>query len=251
MRYIDMESKIVKTKKPLSRAFIGLLAIILLAGAGFGIFYVRNLLNASDDAYYVFLPENPLTADIIEAVHQPAYIPTIEVVVEDPQVEYVAVADEWVTRGQFARLVAEVLGTPQERYEIFDDVPLDSDFNPWVTSAVNRSIIFPARYGSDFGADYPITREEAIAWTVRSIGIFIGNEVPSFYDTNEILYQYEIARAVELGLISPTPDNLFEPSAWVTHDEAAELITATSHLRDGLRLPENIEEASTTLSTRT
>ena len=144
-----------------------------------------------------------------------------------------------VTRAEFARLVVQVFeANPTQTVDIFDDVPLTSQANVWVTSAVLRGIIAPEHYGLQFGSDEPVTREEAAVWAVRAIGVEIGEGQLRFEDRNFIAHTHEVAAAVNWGLISGMSGNMFNPNDTITHAQAAEITAritdAMARLRPGV-----------------
>ena len=97
--------------------------------------------------------------------------------------------------------------------------------NVCVAAAVRRNIIFPSEIGQILGANEPITREEATVWMVRALGIELGGEPLEFADRNLITFSDEIATAVDIGLITGMPGNLFSPTGTTTRAQAAVLIT--------------------------
>jgi hypothetical protein len=136
-----------------------------------------------------------------------------------------------VTRDQFATLVVKLLEPePTETEAIFNDVPVGSWSNAWVTAAVRRGIIIPSEYGEQLGATEPITREEAAVWMVRGLGVDIGAGVPNFADSDSITYKAEIAAAFEMGLVAGMPGNRFAPLESATRAQAAALVTNMSKI---------------------
>ena len=133
-----------------------------------------------------------------------------------------------VTREQFARLVVALIEEPTETEEIFDDVPEGRWSNAYVTAAVRRGIIMPETYGVALGANEPITREEAAVWMIRGLGIGVDGTALGFADSGTITYRGEIATAVEIGLITGMPGNLFMPDGLTTRAQAAALVTRMS-----------------------
>ena len=122
--------------------------------------------------------------------------------------------EDAVTREQFARLVTDTFWWGQRDTEyIFDDVPLDRWSNRYITSAVRLGIIIPEEHGATLGADEPITRQEAAVWMVRALGVELGGGELTFYDSGDITFRYEIAAAVEIGLIHGLPGNISHPTA--------------------------------------
>ena len=136
--------------------------------------------------------------------------------------------EDAVTREQFARLVVTLFEGPAETEEIFRDVPKYRWSNIYITAAVRRGIIIPEEYGENLGASYPITREEAAVWMVRALGVATDNGPLGFYDSHTITRRAEISTAVEIGLITGMPGNLFAPYGTTTRAQAAVLVTRMS-----------------------
>ena len=149
--------------------------------------------------------------------------------------------EEPVTREQFTRLIVGLLDTPTVSASIFDDVLNDSWSNPWVAAAVYRGIILPSEYGTTLGATDAITREEAAVWMVRALGVSLSNDELRFEDSSLVEHTEEIATAVELGLITGMPGNLFEAHGSTTRAQAATLITRMSRTLQDIMPMDNIE----------
>ena len=134
-----------------------------------------------------------------------------------------------VTREQFARLVVGLLeAAPDAAEAIFSDVSVTGWSNVWVTAAVRRGIIIADEYGEELGAGEPISREEAAVWMIRAIGVGLEDGETGFNDNNALTHKAEIKAAVEIGLITGMPGNLFAPAGSATRAQAAVLVTRMS-----------------------
>jgi hypothetical protein len=146
--------------------------------------------------------------------------------------------DEQLTRAQFVKMLVEILALPEAPDH---DVPfgdLDGHWSlPYVRKALAAGVIEALDYGSSFGPDQVIPREEMAfllvpsqeAYAEANPGIVYPDpaEAPEFTDESTIDPKYvdRVKECAELGLLQGYPEGNFGPERGLTRGEAATVLT--------------------------
>jgi len=141
--------------------------------------------------------------------------------------------NEGVTRAQFAKMLAGILGADVSGYKDsrFSDVAADVWYAPYIEWAAANGIVSGTSNGK-YEPNAPITREEMAVMITRFAKTARHTlpakvQSPAFTDNGKISsWASEAVTAVkEAGIISGKPGNKFDPQTGATRAEAAKMLT--------------------------
>ena len=129
-----------------------------------------------------------------------------------------------LTRGQMAKVLAEVLGLEKERDNPFSDVPADAWYAPYVLRCYEAGIL--AGDGQNAKPNDPITREEAMTMLCRALNIAPAQntDFATFSDGGQVsdwAAPY-VAAMVESGIVGGVGNGQLAPNV---HINRASLMT--------------------------
>lgn len=150
--------------------------------------------------------------------------------------------DAPLTRAAFVTLIARALKLPAAT----PATPTFADTaSHWVVkqgyleAAVRAGIVKASDYGTAFGPDQPIPREEIAVMAVRALGIDAWSQQPTGSDAGAITAarRAQVAAAQDLGIVTGFPDGSFQPRASATRAQAAVIILRVAERLDRLARP--------------
>ena len=124
--------------------------------------------------------------------------------------------------------ISKYVGAKEGDLEIFDDIPYDHPFYPYIMGAYDVKLVKGT--GEDFDVDLPITRQEAFVIYIRVIGLerlgITSSPTTTFVDDSEIASwaKKAIVAGSELGIIKGNAFNKVLPEAWLSKAESAAII---------------------------
>lgn len=134
-----------------------------------------------------------------------------------------------MTRGEFTRMLINIIGTEGKSANIFTDVTADSEYSDIIESIVYYGLTTGV-VDNQFAADTLLTREDMVTLASKMFEIKNGYQLYGgflrFKDMNDIApYAKEAVQAMEsAGYISGYDDNTFKPKKTVTKAEAVSVI---------------------------
>ena len=132
--------------------------------------------------------------------------------------------DESVTRAQFTKMLADLEGLDTNTVvRIFEDVPINSWYAPYVTAAYAEGIALGD--GAYFRPDSSITREEMAVMAARCMNITAAGTM-GFIDIDSVSeWAKDAVNALSsAGIISGFEDGTFRPGEISTRAEAAAIL---------------------------
>ena len=133
---------------------------------------------------------------------------------------------ECVTREQFVKMLVAALKIDIENAECkFDDVDTEQWYYPYVAAAYQKQIVFGTDENS-FGIGTNITREQMAAMCARVMTVSSDRTVENFADDADISdYAKESVMLMKkMGIINGDENGNFNPKAYATRAEAAQII---------------------------
>lgn len=149
--------------------------------------------------------------------------------------------DRWVTRAEFVKMLAGVLGADVSTGGAsgFADVPSDSWASPYIAWAAANGLV-TGTDAAHFAPNANITREQIAAILLRSVqklGLTLpeGHSAPVFADAAQVSgYASDAVAAIaRAGLIGGYPDGTFRPKGNATRAEAAKLLAGVLEIVEG------------------
>jgi len=131
-----------------------------------------------------------------------------------------------VTRGEFARMLINIVGTEGKSDNHFVDVPVGSPYADIIESVIYYGFTIGVT-GDRFEADTELTREELVALVVKMHEVKYGYKLDegfvTFKDVNDIAPYAKgaVSAMKEAGYISGFEDNTFRPKDKVSRSVAA------------------------------
>ena len=132
-----------------------------------------------------------------------------------------------ITRAEFARVMANVLGVDLRQYQggdSFPDVPASAWYAPVAVWAKESKVMEGS--GGKFRPNEKITRQEMCRVLVNALGLDEAQEVPSFADSASIAdwARPQVYACYEAGLVKGDPNGRFNPRNFAKRSEAATML---------------------------
>lgn len=153
-----------------------------------------------------------------------------------------------LTRGMLATILYRADGSPSLEGENLGDPFADVEGDSWYADGVYwaRLAGLVTGYSSErFGPDDPVTREQLVTVLWRAAGTPSAESASAFADALAISdWAVDgVAWAVEAGLVSGKPGNLFDPAGQATRAEASVILARYDQQREAAEEePEDSEE---------
>ena len=135
---------------------------------------------------------------------------------------------EEITRGEFVKAIIEGLGVPvgSGKSVKFKDVP--DSLKPYIEKAVELKLI-KGKTATEFAPDEKLTRTHASIIAARGIQdgkTYSEDVLNKFKDANKVGadVRQEVAKAVELGLLTGFEDSTIRPNNIITKEELQEIL---------------------------
>jgi hypothetical protein len=135
-----------------------------------------------------------------------------------------------VKRAEFIKMIVQTLGIETTYVGSgFDDIAHDAWYYPYISAGYNKGIILGTG-DNNFGAELYITREDTAVIIRRSMdkcGIYYEEKETGTFADDAVINGYAKSAVYTLrglGIISGTPDNMFNPKSSATRAECAKML---------------------------